>query len=89
LYDCLRSTLTQKEQYAAQLQQAQKHHDAMIDQVSLARQALKALERHRDNALQEHEAQRLRRGHDAGDELHLASRRSASPAAPDRTTEGD
>jgi len=81
LYDCLRSTLVQKERYAAQLQQAQRHHDAVIDQVSLARQALKALERHRENAHQQHRAEQVRRGHDASDELHLAGRRSASPDA--------
>jgi hypothetical protein len=79
LYECLCSAVAQKEQRALQLDQARKHHETVIDQVRVAQQALKALERHREHAAQQYQTEQVRRNHGASDELHLATRRTGTP----------
>ena len=80
LHNALLNTLSQKERQAAQLQQARAHQEKVIDQVRGARQALKAIERHREQRAEQFKMEQVRRSHLATDELHLSNRRVGSTA---------
>ena len=73
LHQCLRSALLEKEQQAAQLRQAQQQQDEVMDRVRGARQALKAIERHREQSVGQFKLEQQRKAHLAADELHLAN----------------
>jgi len=73
LHRCLRSAVLQKEQQAVQLENARLHQESVIAQVRAAHQALKAIERHREQSQGQFNVEQLRKAHLAADELHLAS----------------
>ena len=73
LHHCLRSAVVQKEQRAAQLEQARQQQDNAMAQVSAARQALKTIERHREQAREQFNVEQVRKGLLATDDLHLSS----------------
>jgi hypothetical protein len=76
LHHCLRSALLQKAQQALQLEQARQHRESIIAQVRAAHQALKAIERHRQQSQEQFNGELLRKALLATDELHLSSLRS-------------
>ena len=73
LHHCVRSAVLQKEQRAAQLEQARQQRDNAMTQVGAARQALKAIERHREQRQEQFNVEQVRKGLLATDDLHLAS----------------
>jgi hypothetical protein len=80
LHHCLRSAVLQKEQQAVQLEQARQHRENVIAQVRAARQALKAIERHREQSQGQFDVEQLRKALLATDELHLSSLQSKAAA---------
>jgi hypothetical protein len=76
LHHCLRSAVLQKEQQAVQLEQARQHRENVMAQVGAARQALKAIERHREQSQGQFNVEQLRKALLATDELHLSSLQS-------------
>jgi hypothetical protein len=80
LHDCLRSAVLQKEQQAVQLEQARQQRESALAQVQAARQALKAIERHREQSQEQFNVEQLRKGLLTTDELHLSSLRSTAVA---------
>lgn len=90
LHQCLRSALLQKEQQAVQLEKARQDQESAIAQVRAARQALKAIERHREQSLGQFNVEQTRKALLATDELHLSTLRSKANAATAATlSEGD
>lgn len=81
LHEALLNTLAQKEQQATRLQQARAHQENIINQVRGARQALKAIERHREQRAEQFKMEQVRRSHLATDDLHLSTRRVRSTAS--------
>jgi hypothetical protein len=73
LHHCLRSAVMQKEQQAVQLENARQHQESVVAQVRAARQALKAIERHREQSQGQFNVEQLRKALLAADELHLSS----------------
>ena len=73
LHHCLRSAVLQKEQQAVQLENARQHQESVIAQVRAARQALKAIERHREQSQGQFNVEQLRKALLVADELHLSS----------------
>jgi hypothetical protein len=80
LHQCLRSALLQKEQQAVQLENARQHQESVIAQVGAARQALKAIERHREQSQGQFTVEQLRKALLATDELHLSSLQTQAAA---------
>lgn len=80
LHHCLRSAVLQKEQQAVQLENARQHQESVIAQVRAARQALKAIERHREQSQGQFNVEQLRKALLATDELHLSSLRTRQAA---------
>jgi hypothetical protein len=80
LHHCLRSAVLQKEQQAVQLEQARQHRENVIAQVGAARQALKAIERHREQSQGLFNVEQLRKALLAADELHLSSLQTQAAA---------
>jgi hypothetical protein len=74
----LRSELTRKAQQALLLGQAQQQREQVIDELCRARQALKAVERHRERALAGFQIDQQRQALRAADELYLANRHAAA-----------
>jgi flagellar biosynthesis chaperone FliJ len=90
LHQCLRSAVLQKEQHAVQLENARQHQENAVRQVRAARQALKAIERHREHSVGQFNLEQTRKALLASDELHLSTLRSKANAATAATlTEGD
>lgn len=90
LHQCLRSAVLQKEQQTVQLEKARQHQENAIAQVRAARQALKAIERHREHSMEQFNVEQTRKALLASDELHLSTRRPRSNAATAATlTKGD
>jgi hypothetical protein len=80
LHDCLRSAVLQKEQQTLQLENARQHQESFIAQVRAARQALKAIERHREQSQGQFNVEQLRKALLATDELHLSSLQTRAAA---------
>ena len=80
LHRCLRSAALHKEQLAVQLEQARQHRENVVAQVRAAHQALKAIERHREQRQGQFNVEQLRKGLLATDELHLSSLQSKAAA---------
>ncbi len=74
LHESLRSGLLQKNDQAALLEQARAHEEKVIDELRGARQALQAVERHRERANAEFRKSQQRQALRAADELYLANR---------------
>lgn len=90
LHQCLRSAVLQKEQQAVRLEKARQHQENAIAQVRAARQALKAIERHREHSMGQFNVEQTRKALLASDELHLSTLRPGSNAAMAATlTKGD
>lgn len=73
----LRSELIRKAQQALLLEQAQQQREQVIGELCRARQALKAVERHRERALGAFRIEQQRRALRVADELYLANRQAA------------
>lgn len=80
VHHCLRSTLLQREQQAVQLEQARLHRESVMAGVRAARQALKAIERHREQSVGQFNVEQVRKALLATDELHLSTLRSKATA---------
>jgi len=76
LHHCLRSALAQREQQAVRLEQARQQRESVMAQVRAARQALKAIERHREQSMGQFNVEQVRKALLATDELYLSSLRS-------------
>jgi hypothetical protein len=80
LHDCLRSAVLQKAQQAVQVEQARQQQESVLAQVRAARQALKAIERHREQSQEQFNVEQLRKALLVTDELHLSSLRANAAA---------
>lgn len=80
LHHCLRSALSQREHQAVQLELARQHRESVMAQVRAARQALKAIERHREQSVGQFNVEQVRKALLATDELHLSTLRSKRTA---------
>jgi flagellar export protein FliJ len=76
LHACLREALVTRQQQATQLEQAKAQHEKAIEALRAARQELKAIERHREQAAAQFDTEQRRKAQLETDELYLSNTRA-------------
>jgi flagellar export protein FliJ len=86
LHLCLRNAVIQQQEQAAQLEQARARQEKVIEKLREAREALKAIERHREQSVERFHLEQLRKEQLATDDLYLAGTpaRRSTPSARER-----
>jgi flagellar biosynthesis chaperone FliJ len=87
LHACLREAVVRRKQHATQLEQATAQHQKAHDVLLTAHQELKAIERHREQAVAQFDTAQRRRAQHETDELYLSNARAQVLATRTESTD--